>query len=113
MILPQTNARLVAVARGGSSEDYDAPEGADGAVWNGDADAYFGRRRATLTEGNALNQTQVSYVIVPGDLGFDFKTGDTLTLKREDVQWNVEVREFNDREIDGLEPQPIRLDLKP
>jgi hypothetical protein len=112
MILPQRNARLIAVARGGTSEDYDAAEGGDAAVWTGNADAYFGRRRATLTEGNALNRTQVSYVVVPGDLGVEFRTDDTLTLERDDETWTVEVREFNDRNIAGLPAQPIRLDLR-
>lgn len=112
MILPQRNAALTSVARGGTSEDYDASEGADGSVWSGHADAYFGRRRATLTEGNALNRTQVEYVIVPGDLGIDFQTGDTLTLERGNQSWTVVVREFNDREITDQIAQPIRLDLE-
>lgn len=112
MILPQRNAQLLSVARGGTSEDFDAPAGADASVWAGRRDVYFGRRRATLTEGNALNQTQISYVIVPGDLGVQFKTGDTLTLKQGADIWTEEVREFNDREIAELPPQPIRLDLR-
>lgn len=113
MILAQTNAKLVKVERGGTSEDYDVPDGADASVWEGSADAYFGRRRATMTEGSVLNRTQVSYVIVPGDLDINFATGDVVTLDQGGNVWTETVREFNDRTAMNLAPQPIRLDLKP
>ncbi len=112
MILAQTNAKIVKVARGGTSEDYDVEDGADGTVWEGSADAYFGRRRATMTEGSVLNRTQLSYVIVPGDL-VAFQSGDVVTLDQHGVVWTETVREFNDRDEMNLAPQPIRLDLKP
>lgn len=111
MILPQTNARLTAIKRGGTSEDYDAAGGNDTSVWTGDVDAYYGKRRATFSEASVLNKATIQYVIVPGDLGIDFAIGDTLTLGRGSSTWTVEVREFNDRELPLAGAQPIRLDL--
>lgn len=125
MILPQTNARLLRVSRSGASEDYDAssedydvPADADptptGAadVFSGSSDAFFGSRRATLVEGNALNRTRVEYVVVPGDLGFDFKTGDVLTIEQHGESFQRRVREYADRELAGVVAMPIRLDLE-
>lgn len=111
MILPQRNAKIVAVTRGGRSEDYDVEEGAGPAVWEGEADAYFGRRKASVTEGQTLNIAFVSYVIVPGDL-VPFQAGDVLTLKKRGATIVVKVREVPDRDMEFEEPQPIRLDLE-
>lgn len=125
MILPQTNARLIRVSRGGTSEDYDrasedydvpassdsTPTGGDDA-FTGSADAYFGSRRATLVEGNARNVERIEYVIVPGDLGLDFAVGDVLTIEQHGEQFQRRVHSFADRELPNTIAQPIRLDLE-
>lgn len=113
MILPQKNAELAAVGRGGASEDYDTAPGGAPAVWNGKVDAYVGERRATMVESQGLNVDTISFAIVPGDLGVNFEAGDVLTLfNAAGVSYTRTVREVRDRQIDVLPAQPIRLDLE-
>lgn len=107
-MIPQANATLTEVERGGTSEDYDAPSGADSNVWQGISRCYVGVRSATVTEGNVLNRTKVTYALIDGALGIAFETGDSLTI--DGIVHKV--REVRDRQIDVLAAQPIRLDLE-
>lgn len=113
MSLPQRNATLTKVARGGTSEDYDAPEGADPTAWEGSSDCYVGERRATLTEGRVLNRERVVYALVPGTL--DVRVGDTITYRRDDAgePESRDVRAVKAPALTGLAPWPKRLDLDP
>lgn len=125
MILAQRNALLRRVSRSGASEDYgtagedyDVPASSDttptgGAdVFIGSADAFYGSRRATMTEGSMLNRVRIDYVVVPGDLGFDFATGDVVTIEQNGASFQRKVREFADRELAFTHSMPIRLDLE-
>lgn len=106
-MIPQTNATLTSIERGGTSEDYDTPTGADSNVWQGISRCYVGVRSATLTEGNVLNRTKITYALIDGELG-PFSPGDTLTI---DGKVHT-VRDIRDRQVDVLPPQPIRLDFE-
>lgn len=112
MLLPQKNAKLTAVARGGASEDY-ASDSTDGPnLLASTFDAYVGERRTTFAEAQALNRATISYAIVPGDTRVDFKQGDVLTFERRGETFERTVREVRTRFVDGLPPQPVRLDLE-
>lgn len=114
-MIPQKNATVTAVTRGGVSEDYDAPSGAGASILlSGSFDAYVSSRHATMQEAATLDRTTISYGIVPGDTGIDWQTGDVLTvaLNRNGGVIERTVREVRDRQIDNLPPQPIRLDFE-
>lgn len=108
-MIPQTNATLTQIARGGASEDYDtAAGGGSSIVWQGISRCYVGVRSATVTEGNLLNQTKVTYAVVDGAVWKDFAPGDVLTIDGA----THKVREVRNRQVDTLPPQPVRLDLE-
>lgn len=113
MLLPQRNAILLAVTRGGASEDYATNAGGGSSNLLGNTfDAYVGERRTTFAEAQALNRATISYAIVPGDTRVDFVQGDVLTFERRGVTFERTVREVRTRQVDGLPPQPVRLDLE-
>jgi hypothetical protein len=103
-VLPQTNARLTKVAGGGTSEDYDVPEGADDAKWEGDADAYYQEKRERVSAGGDTDLVLRRALIVETDLGIDFEEGDTVafTLSVGDRTGKVQVIER--RELAGMGP---------
>lgn len=108
-MIAQANATLTKIERGGTSEDYDSPKGGGSNEWLGISRCYVGVRSATLTEGNVLNRTKVTYVLVDAAIvGTDIEPGDTLTIDGE----THTVREVRNRQVDTLPLQPIRLDLE-
>lgn len=110
MSLPQSNATLTKVARGGTSEDYDAPAGADAAAWEGVTACYIGERRATMTEGQVLNRERIEYAIVPGTI--EVRTGDTITFTRDGgTPESRDVRAVKAPALRGIGAWPKRLDL--
>ena len=112
MILPQKNAKLVDVVRGGTSEDYAQSAGGGADVLARGVDAYVTERRATFAEAQALNRSTISYAIVPGDTGIVFALGDTLRFEQNGGTFERTVREVRNRQVDGLSPQPVRIDFE-
>ena len=109
-MMPQTNATLLAVARGGESSDYekDATEGPN--VLDKPHRCYASERRATLSEANALNQATISYAIIPGSIAVE--SGDVLTIEQRGSTFKRTVREIRVRGMDGLPSMPTRLDFE-
>jgi hypothetical protein len=113
MILPQRNSRITVTVKGGTSEDYEDLGGDGAAVELPNFECYAAQRRATATEAGALNQTTISYAIVPGDTGFDWAPGDAVLIVFDDgSSWVRTVREVRAPRLSGLPPLPVKLDFK-
>lgn len=112
-MLPQTNGRVIAVTRGGTSADYDAPAGEGLTLPENGFECYATERRATFAEANALNRATIAYALVPGDAGIEWQQGDVLTIRHSDgAVVERTVREIRARRIDTLPLQPVRLDFE-
>lgn len=108
-MLPQRNATLTEVRRDGSTEDYDSPAGSGANLLDKRCDAYLSDRATIASTGGDLNRTILSYVLVPGDTGIEFEPDDVLIFADGRTRVVAEVR---DRQMVGLPPQPIRLELQ-
>jgi hypothetical protein len=79
-MLPQSNASLLAVYRGGFSEDYDRPAGSTTPIWQGNIDAYSQRRIVSnFNASGELQRVLEVTLIISGDLPITLEPGDTLT----------------------------------
>lgn len=78
-MLPQTNARVLAVADGGASEDYDYTGGADVALWSGDVAGYVGEEKRLVVTNGKMDRVSVDYVIVD-DIPVDVSAGRYVTF---------------------------------
>lgn len=67
-VIPVGNVTLTKIAGGGSSEDYDAPEGADPERWSGSEPAYLNEEVLTDLAGGELNQVSRSQLTYPRSL---------------------------------------------
>lgn len=106
MGLPESNARLVGIAGGGSAEDYDVPAGADAEKWAGDADAYLvekvlsqpGRSADGTGARDVLRQ---DYLVIEHSLSAIPEIGDSLSFVQDGVEHTREVRQIERHKIAG------------
>lgn len=106
-MIAQANAQLVAIAGGGTSEDYDTAAGADTAKWAGRAPAYLVDRVRTSVEGGRLDVVKETFVVVSP--GLPIETGDTLTLRQGADTITRVVRDVEEHRVAGT----ARLQLWP
>lgn len=101
-MLPHSNATLTKVAGGGTSEDYDAPAGADTQKWAGRVGVYVQERteRVTVQAGSDVIVGRVA--VVPAGLPVTFEQGDTLTLDFRGATVTETVRAIATRAMPGV-----------
>lgn len=93
--LPIVNARLLAVAGGAFTEDYDTPAGAGVTSWTGDAQAYLTQETIIASPSGTggvdeLVRTRLAFdrdlaTVAHGDTLTFVYDGDTLTRTARDV----------------------------
>ncbi len=77
--LPLVNATLERIAGGGTSEDYDAPEGADSERWAGKMGVYLREEILTNVNGERRDEVKATRLTVPLALGDLTERGDSIT----------------------------------
>jgi len=108
-MIPQSNASLVGVQRGGTSEDYAADAGDGPFVFDTAIDAYVYERRESRQIGGIWDRVAVRFVLVEPVV--QFTTGDVLTIEHAGATKKVKVAAVRDSQISTLPPQPVRLEL--
>jgi hypothetical protein len=99
VILPQTNARLLAITGPGSSEDFDRDAGTNGPVkWHGSSDAYYNEKiRVSLsaTPGSITRAKDIT-LSIPGDLrpSVQIHSGDTVTFLYQGQTLSGKVQDY-------------------
>lgn len=79
-LLPQSNARLLTITRGGTTEDYDSPAGSPITVWRGNWDAYVQQKiRSNFNDQGRLDRVLEVTLIIPADLPVQVEPGDIVT----------------------------------
>jgi hypothetical protein len=109
VILPFHNAYLTAIKGGGTSEDYDADEGAGTPKWSGEAQAHVVEEVVEVPNaGGALNEFRRTYVSVPSTVrpSPELTSGDTIVFTKDGVTHERELRR-----VEPLEVGIIRLYL--
>lgn len=79
-MLPQSNANLVSITRGGYTEDYDRTSGASAPVWQGNIDAYVQRKFvSTFNDAGELKRVMQVTLYVSQDIPVILEPGDVVT----------------------------------
>lgn len=81
-MLPQANAKLLEVAAGGASEDWNTPAGAGTPEWAGEADAYYREKRERVAEiGNS--DTILRRILIVETSIRNWSEGEIVTFQTE------------------------------
>ena len=81
-LLPQSNARLISVSRGGLTEDYDRPAGSNSPVWQGNMDAYVQQDIVSnFGDRGELNRVLKVTLFISGDIPITVRAGDTVVYE--------------------------------
>lgn len=81
-MIPQTNAQLISVSRGGFTEDYDRGAGSNTPVWQGSMDCYIQRKVVSnFNDRGSLDRMLEVTLYVPGDLPVKLEPGDTVVYE--------------------------------
>lgn len=122
-MLPQVNARVLAITTAGSSEDWDQPAGPTGAVkWQGDTDAYVIDKIRTVYDMRQGGMTKVrdttirisSTLMDANGAAIDLNQGDIITYTFQGQQHSRKLMEFQNPFLPGLAIQEyIVLHLNP
>jgi hypothetical protein len=126
-MLPQSNARVVKVERGGGtaesgySADYDRPAtdpeadpgGGGDDLWSGSVAAYYSERRARVPAGDTSRvELTRSLVVDARHPEIDFARDDTVTFEFQGAERTGVVQEIEERKLPGLSGT-TRLTLEP
>lgn len=102
--LPQKNAKLLSIAGGGLSEDYNRAAGAPAPKWQGSVGAYVKSRIVSnFNASGRLDRIEAIDIIIPGDLipAVTLAAGDTVTytqfdpIVQEDTTFTGKVQSFS------------------
>lgn len=82
--LPQVNATVVSITRGGQSEDYDRPEVNSAPIWQGTEDAYVQNKFVSTFNGNELVRVEQVTLFLSEDFPETIEPGDIITYTAGD-----------------------------
>lgn len=81
-MLPQVNAQLLSISRGGFSEDYDRPSQTSPYVWQGNLDAYIQQRiKSAFNSSGTLVRVLEITLFISSDLPVTVEPGDILVYQ--------------------------------
>lgn len=84
-MLPQSNATLLSLSRGGFTEDYDRPAGNVAPAWQGQEDAYVQRQIvSSFDSAGELKRVMRVTLFLSGDFPVPLQSGDTLVYTAGD-----------------------------
>lgn len=98
-MLPKTNARLLIITGGGTSEDFGSTEGADTEKWRGNQGAYITERVLVEVGGGGLDEAKQTVLII--DSGHTVAQGDTVTYTYDGAEHTRRVRDIERHKLVG------------
>lgn len=101
-MLPQSNACLRAIAAGGTSEDWDAPAGADNQKWGGSAAAYYLEKRERVSVNGDTTLILRRTLLVETSLSLPFEEGDDVSFTFDGTDRIAKVRMIERSELAGV-----------
>lgn len=101
MSLAATNATLLRVEGGGTSEDYDTPAGGDAVRWESDVGAYVVDELVRSTAPGRVDEIRKTSLVVPARVGRMVRRGDTIVFRYQGTDHQRAARDVRVTEIAG------------